>query len=233
MNDRAIAYDVDKGLYCNDTGLVYERVSDFMARFTPEFNREMISRQIAKRDGVKQEEVLDEWKEAADKGTDFHNTLEYVLKGLSASNNGEYESAARWIRDYILDLNYHHFDSEIPVYDHELHLAGTPDIVGYRSRSKRCIVDIHDAKGNLVKFTTFGDGKFFLGPIKHLEYCYYNRTAIQMSLYMYMKEQEGYRPGNLTALVIDRDEPSRRRIYNMPYMKSEIENMIDYAFPKN
>jgi hypothetical protein len=216
------------GIY-TDGKKEYDRVSALLEFFAPAFNKDMIIKNTAKRDGTSMKAVTDQWQDALDKGDSLHRAIEKKLNGLPVDEKDkDYEEVAQWVLYEIIKHGYHHWDSEKPLsFEGKINLAGTPDAVGFRSRSNKSIVDIFDAKGNLAKFTIRGKGKYFAFPIDYLEYTYYNRTAIQMSFYMYMKEAEGYRPGVLTAPVIDRDDPTRRAVYQMPYMKNEVEMMMN------
>lgn len=230
--ERNVDYYPDEGLYRSDTGLIYTRVSDILKRYSPRFDRELIIRNVAISEGKTIDQVSAQWDQAVEDGDKLHAAVENVLKASPVEQeHKQYKDAAHWVRSYIVDKMYYRFESEMKLYDHDLMIAGTTDVACFRSRSKRAIVDIIDVKGNYAKFDVRGTGKYFSEPISHLEYCYYNRTALQMSIYMYMIELLGYRPGVNIAIVIDRDNPIERKIYHAPYLKSEVEQIFNHAFP--
>jgi hypothetical protein len=233
MNEE-VKYNEELSLYTNESGLVYTRVSHFLESFVEKADWDQIKKATAKRDGVTVESVNAGWQEALDKGDELHLAVEQRLKGYPVSPDIiQYAPVAEQILDFILSFNYHHYESELGLIYDDLMTTGTADIVGYRSRSAKSIVDIWDVKGNAAKFKFQGTGKYFLDPISHLEYNYYNRTALQTSLYMYFAENgKGHRPGICGALVVNRDKPELGFTrYIMPYMKAEVQAMIDYKFP--
>ena len=115
-------------------------------------------------------------------------------------------------------------------------------------------VDIIDYKTNKeIKKTSFvnweGKSQKMLGPVAHLDDCNFNHYALQLSIYMYiiLKHNPRYKPGKLMlhhvifekegedefGYPIAKKDTSGNPIvktvvpYEVPYMKSEIINMID------
>lgn len=191
--------------------------------------------------GITSEDVAAEWEakknEAADAGTYIHNAVEAYLK-FGTIEDPKMEPICK----YVLSLltGYNEFQSEAMVCNEDLARAGTCDIIGKRTSAKNSVVDIFDMKTNWDGFSYDSMGldqytgevkhynRYFHDPISHLEDCYYNKTCLQMSDYMWMAENYGYKPGKLNVILIDwklRHEP---KLIPIPYMKHEIESMINH-----
>ena len=75
----------DTHQYINiETNEEYCSVSKLLGRYKEKFDAENISKWVAKKRGVSQEEILKEWEDnknfACDRGTDFHAAFENYVK---------------------------------------------------------------------------------------------------------------------------------------------------------
>lgn len=200
----------------------------------PEFNR-----------GITKEEVIREWHEnmvqAQQKGTLVHDTIEQYLR-YGFCDNKEYEYYAQWVARYI--AHYGKAYPESTFYLKKALLAGTSDLPLTRTSSKRSILDIKDFKTNEIKFDStridsytgqiVHDNRYMFDPISHLEDCNYNHYALQLSTYMYMAETElGFKPGSIELILTPWREIKEPETIKMPYMKREVELMVEYYMDNN
>lgn len=190
--------------------------------------------------GITTEAVLKEWEmkreEASLEGTNVHNIVEnYIKTGIVEPG---YEDYCTLIKDEL--SGYHEYYSEELVYHPLYFIAGMADIICKRTRSKSSIFDIGDIKTNADNFTYDSssvdqysgkrkqNNRFYNEPIQHLEQTYYNQTALQLSTYAYCLDYHGYRIGNLFVILLPwRKDQKPQKVY-MPYMKYEIEAMLNH-----
>lgn len=191
--------------------------------------------------GLTMDDVLKEWddnsKEATDAGTYVHDQIEHYLK-FNVIKDPKFEGVCKYVLSLI--SHYSEYQSEAILSHDDYWRAGTCDIIAKRTSSKASIVDIFDFKTNYDNFSYDStsidqytgevkhNNRFFLDPVSHLEDSYYNKTCLQMSDYMWMAENYGYKPGRLNVILIDYKLNNDPVVVPMPYMKSEIESLINY-----
>lgn len=191
--------------------------------------------------GITTQEVLNEWEakrnEASDAGTYVHNIVENYVKTGQISDE-KYTIYCQFVQK-ILE-KYHAFHSEEVLYNEEYMTAGTADIILQRTKSLKSPLDIGDYKTNWDGFTynsksvdqytgkTKHNNRYFHAPINHLEKSYYTKTCLQLSKYMWMAEQKGFKPGSLFVVLLDWKLEHKPKVVHLPYMKLEIEAMLNY-----
>jgi hypothetical protein len=207
--------------------------SSFVKNFEPVFDRERISKASAIKHGRTQESVLAEWDkkrdDAASHGTRIHNALEDYSKTFQIDEvNKDLEAMMKSImREY--QEYYQCYDEECLYTNHGI--AGTADKILVVSKGVNSPIDIEDFKTNLSKGIDFENkyGKYFSGPISHLSHCNYNKYSLQLSMYAYMLEEMlGRKVRKLRIRYIPPADKMQHVTLPVPYMKKEIEAMIDY-----
>jgi len=190
--------------------------------FNP-FEKELISKRVAKRDGKTQEEVLKEWEQTGLDGTAVHEEVENYIK------DGTRPVIDKALYGMIHCQNecsfYDKLVPEMRVYSEELGIAGTIDLVVYKPThpSLKPRVILKDWKTN-KKIYTQGFGKTGLGVCSHLVDCNYNHYALQLSLYAYILERE-------YDVIVDGLELVHLKkagyfTYKMDYMKELVRELV-------
>jgi ATP-dependent exoDNAse (exonuclease V) beta subunit len=129
---------------------------------------------------------LAEWKKSADYGTEVHNALEDYANGEEVSLVDENYFKGKELLDQYLSEGYHLFP-EVRVFDEEVGLAGTIDLVMIKGDE----VVLLDWKTN-KKITTkaYGDSDKGLYPlVSHLDNCKINLYYLQLLVYSYILEK--------------------------------------------
>lgn len=220
-------------------GSEYLSQSGFVKIFEPMFDKNIVHHS-ARAAGISSEAMQQQWDkkrdDAGEYGTEIHDVIEGSWMGKTIPPL--YEEMIDTIRTLIQPSKIQ-FPEKILYYD-PAKIAGTADLPSQRTVFQgQQVLDIFDYKTNRAKGITlysskFKDGKWshygesrFLGPVSHLECTLYNKYSLQLSLYMYMAEHAyGVIPGRMGILYID---PALRvSLIPVPYMKREIESMIDY-----
>jgi hypothetical protein len=174
-------------------------------------------------------QLRQEWKDTAkrstDHGTRIHEALELFGKTATIPDK-ELDACVRavyyMLKDYPVTLQ------EEIVYSDTYGVAGMMDKPCLRTRGAKSIIDIVDYKTNVSKGITYSSkyGKWFNGPLSHLEECSYNEYSVKLSVYAVMLEELGYRVGNLALIYIDPFELDKPKRIPIPYMKMEALSLL-------
>lgn len=202
----------------------YISVSKILEHISPTFDPNgIIAQKIASRDGVSVEEILAKWKkisvESLIRGKKIHSVLENYIKNKKYPDDTQYED----LIDSFLDFNLKgKLVSEEKLSDDNHGIAGTIDL---QEETKKHL-NIFDFKTNKeIEFSSKYNEKM-LHPITHLDNCSYNRYAIQLSFYAWLKENKGYNIGKLGLIWIT--SKYKMIMYPVPYMRETVERIVDY-----
>jgi hypothetical protein len=176
---------------------------------------------------VDTQKVLDDWaektKQALTKGTKFHNTKEYEdLQTYKLVTDWEFIDVKK---GNLVPLVY----PEMRLYCHKNKLAGTADWVKV---NKDFTVDISDYKTS--KHLDYDGFARMKEPVSHLPDVNYIHYTLQMSLYAWFLEQQGYKIGDMKIIWARQKEDYKGDLIwteeDIPvmYLKREIESMIKY-----
>lgn len=229
FNNDFLTFNEEAHRYHDQNGLEYTSVSAFFKRFEPVFDKENISKAVARKRGISQAEVLAEWEamrvSSTDVGTRIHNALEdYDNDGVIAKGNEELLPMMREVREkyfkgYAVEYN------EQRLYVEKYRIAGTADKLCHR---KGKVVDIFDYKTNERRGIEFQDkyGKYLSAPIGHFEACNYNVYSLKCSLYGYMLEETfGLKVGRIAIIYINPRTLEHKEV-PIPYLKTDVQNML-------
>lgn len=245
-NDDFIRFEAEKHQYFGADGNEYQSVSRVLKTIQNPFDRMGISNAMSKRDGITQQEILDQWDKkrivASDYGTLIHNGLEDYFNGRKVKD----KIIENLAKEFSKELSgYYKISNEHILHDKEYKIAGTTDLLldrqKHTSASKEWIVDLMDYKTNLEKGIYFDSitrkngnvkhyNKFLLPPLTHLEECNYNLYALQLSSYALMLEKTyGIKIGKLFIVWIRYNDLTQLLDYTMipvPYMKFEVQALF-------
>lgn len=215
--------------YFNDSGDEYISATTFLHKFEKPFEKDRLSLQTAKKRGISQQEVLNEWAEnsriACEFGTAVHLAMETYIKGGEIADS--YAGLANSL-DYHIG---HELDSakavlsEKLLWNDEYRIAGTADLIIEHNDKEFSVGDFKTNK----KYNFFSEyGDTMLSPVSHLSSCQFNLYALQLSLYAYFHSiATGKRVRRLFNLYNDR-EADRWNLIPCNYMQHEIRVMLDW-----
>lgn len=239
QQDEKLIFDPKPHRYTYE-GKPLTSVSRILGKLAQPFDKN-IAVFVAKKEGVTTEEILRKWDYERDRsieiGNYIHENMEsYFKKGYCEK---ELLFTAKQAIQYCMPSQKIH--SEFMVRHLPSGTCGTADIVIERTKvtSKTdLIVDIGDFKTNVnngITYTSsyFSDNiwkhlnKFFYDPISHLEYCEYNKYALQMSLYAYMLQSQfpDIKIGRLFILYVSLNYQIER--IPVPYLRNEAEQILN------
>ncbi|MFW6173240.1 MAG: hypothetical protein ACOC5T_05795 [Elusimicrobiota bacterium] len=188
-------------------GIIFTPVSDVISKATPEFEREQISKAVANRDGLTQEEVLSDWdfkKEiACDLGNAIHKTIEHWIIHNTELNNSFLNSLVD-----KFPLSREGLNSEKMVYDEDTYIAGTIDIIEGSLEAERGDnredVNLYDIKTNSGLEESHGK---LLEPFDDLENSKLNKYRMQLTLYkLLIEKMNNVNVKNLSIIQFDFDD---------------------------
>ena len=213
--------------------LRYVSGTTFVHKFIPEFDEMRVSAMVAKKRGVSQQEILNEWHQKRDEscffGTKVHETAEDVLTGRPFRNTPQnakeeivFNRAKAFATKFKNELDI--LGVEQIVFDHRLKLAGTIDLLA-RSKKDGSIL-VLDWKTNQT-IQTKNNFEKCLFPIDHLDNCNFYHYALQLSLYQFLLTYGGYYPKDTKfkrALIHINTECAD--VIQVPDLTSEIKDMV-------
>lgn len=167
-------------------GLIYTPVSDFLAKFKPEFPKGMLAQKVGQKDGRTMEEVIEQWDLNAEMsihyGNAVHAAVQYWLKfGLTSKVAHLKLAAEKFAEKY----DRAGIESEIVAFNDPHLIAGTIDQIHRISPGK---VKLTDVKTN-GELTDEARGKF-LAPLDKLPFSKLNEYRLQLSVYKWLLEQK-------------------------------------------
>lgn len=233
---KTITFDEADHKYFDEKDNQYRSVTTIIKSLFPEFEKEKISFFVARKRGVDQQEVLDEWQESADianeMGTKVHRYAECVLKGeefdmeLTTEKQKKLVATCKMYLPRLLE-KYEFVEAEKIVFSPKYLLAGTVDLImKHKESGKLCIFDWKTNK-EIKPYDKYGKtGKLFLS---HLGNCNLNHYKLQLNLYRRLLTMENYGNFNDAMLALFHISESGIKPYRVTYMDKEIDQLLEYA----
>lgn len=208
------------------------------------FDRDGISKKVAIKRGVTQEEVLAEWDSKRDKALDKGTRYHMMREAQMLTNPKVYRHEEVDGNKSALDLGNlsEGIYPELMLYNPFYNLVGTADYVEVL-KGRRFI--LKDYKTNeKLEFNSFREfdpvtkrrhPKMFLPPVSHIEECNGNRYQLQLSLYAFFLEEWGYECDSLAIehVLFDEDHHVNVIEYPVNYLKKEARNICEHFKKKN
>lgn len=226
-------------------------VTRFLNLFSPPFDRDKIALNVAKRNNVDVQTVINEWEYEKDvacfRGTLLHNYIDNYLHNkiipvnreeiLNFYNGDETKTDAFTLNLAKLVLQFEdfykfynekfiHFKSEFVVGDIEdTRICGTIDNLSLcRTTGNLYIIDYKTNK----KFTEKNNyGQYLTGPVSHLEDTKINVYGLQLHMYKYIIEK--YTDIKTECVIVWFNEAKGSyTTFTPPDLSKEIKSMLSY-----
>jgi len=159
-------------------------VTEFIGLFFPKFDSDYWSKQKAEEAGVTPEEIKQQWADKADFGKQTHHLAEDIMHKKIYPTENPY---VKYINNFINDSPYKVEETEYIVFNEDLGIAGTIDLIMLDKCGNRFI---YDWKTN-NKIKLFGYGEKALYPIQDADNSSVSRFMHQVSLYRLLLELDG------------------------------------------
>lgn len=214
-------------------------ISTLISKYHEKFDAEAVSKKVAAKRGVDQQELLNEWtkinKDAVDRGHKFHAFKEEQINKLKNTYPAIMKEDKKIAYD-ITELRPGIY-TELIVYDLENDLVGTADYVEIFKDKTFIIKDYKTNKELKFKSPLIFDPrvkerkpKRMFTPLQHLDDCNGIHYTIQLSSYAYMLEKAGYKCKGLELLYVtfEDDEPINITPYPLNYLRNEVKSLCSH-----
>lgn len=245
--DSRIVFDPIEHRYTIDGNLDTISVTQLIDKFFPEFDspywsrRKAIERLISL--GIDQSEenilpmqkiILKEWddkaKDAANKGTALHKEIEnYYNEQPYESNTVEFQQFLSFKKRYSSMV---HFRPEWRVFDEDLLVAGTIDMVYIKPEDKSLYMFDWKRSKKVVKNdgTIMNDNyQFAFGELGHLGDNSFNKYCLQQNIYRAILEKRyGEKISSMNLLIMHENFDNYHHV-KIPNMDKEVSYILNYA----
>lgn len=232
-NKNTLVYSPEEHRYMLNNTVPMLSVTTLVKQSFPQFDSNKIAAAYARKHGLTKEAVLSMWAEkgnnSAQFGTLVHAQAESLIKGETpdtATNDREavlFRRVGKAVEELQSHLNL--VATEKIVFSPEHKLAGTIDLI-MESRDKGTVY-ILDWKTNEKISRDNPYNKFALPPIDHLPDNHVSHYGLQLSLYRYILQNEGYFPDTtdykLALLHIRQDS---FEWIGLPYLRVETQEIL-------
>jgi len=225
-----ISLDRDNHIYKldEDSNVNFKSVTTFIGEFFEEFDAKKIANNLVNNNikymHLTSDELMDQWKKSAERGTAIHEELEnFILQGKQVKESKSIQGI-EWLEKYKLKSNFEVY-SEVVVYARELQLAGTIDLLLFdKGTGMYNIMDWKTSKR--INSKAYKNKKGNHPVTANIDDCNFNHYALQLSLYRYILET--YYDLKISEHIIIHLLENDCIGYHAPYMKDCILSMLEY-----
>lgn len=217
-----------------DTGQRLISGTTFIKKFFKPFDAVAVSEKIADKRGTTPQALRHEWKQmgaqASKDGDAVHAYIEWLTTGRGVTplsiNNDRVHNLKKQAKRAVVRLRNAGMiviDAEMIIFSAGLGLAGQIDCVAKNSKGYYIIIDWKTNK----ELKTENGWEQGLSPLGHLDNCNMNHYKLQLSLYHYILQSEGYFPGakGFKRVIVHLTEDGVT-LNKVPYMRDEIKGML-------
>ena len=209
----------------------YISTTQLISKFKKPFDVEKVSKRVADKEGVSQEEIKERWKKINNDSKTYGSLIHEVLENYNCAKiiKEGYEDLIKAYKELGIVKDDDTLLVEEKLFNHLYKLAGTADIIRLEDKGGFSIFDLKTNK----KFNLFNPySEYLLSPLTHLSACEYTTYALQLSLYAFMYQGMTGRNVNQLGVIYYNKEDNSFLYYPTPYMKNDVVVMLDY-YAKN
>ena len=181
-----LKFDAASHTYLNPhTEEQYISCTQLISKFKKPFDLEKISKRVAAKEGVSQEEIKERWKKINSASKTYGSKIHSVLEDYNSAKivTDGYEDLICAYKKLSIIADDDALLVEEKLHDHMYKLAGTADIIRLEDKGGFSVFDLKTNK----KFNLFNQySEYLLHPLSHLTACEYTTYALQLSLYAFM-----------------------------------------------
>ena len=210
----------------SNPSIQFTSVTTFVDKFFEKFDSKKIAKNLVethpKYSNSTIEELIKEWKDAADHGTYVHEEIENWINDEKIPSENKSKYGIRWLHQYKKKSNLEIY-SEIILYSEELKISGTVDILALNKYTgKYDIIDWKTSKR--INKKSFNHKMGIKASTHNIMDCNYNHYSLQLSLYRYLLERYyGLEVENQYIVQLKEDSAIP---FPTPYMKEDIIRML-------
>lgn len=202
----------------------------------PEFDPSgEITKRCALKEGITVEALQAKWKakgaEACEFGTRVHETCEDIELGRDKlRNEPRDEKETRTFKNAVIMATKFRKQLDILgvekiVFSPELEIAGTIDLFARSRKDGSYIIIDHKTNKSIDRENKWGN--FALEPIEHVPDINYYHYSLQLGLYQYLLQREGYVPKRSKfKLFLNHLTEEKAELIELPDMQLEIRDIV-------
>lgn len=247
-----VVFNEQEHSYTNPEGKRYISATTLVGKFKEKFDpfkilgngKTLIANYVSKH-GHDEEYWLKKWDktrdDACERGTAFHKAKEDYIQGRGVvvfKNSVTYVQNASLVLESTPDLWLlpDGLYTELLLWDDDWELAGQADIVCITTEGTVRYVDIDDHKTNKkIEEKSWadraGNHRMMLPPINHVMDCNLMHYELQLSVYMYILERNGYTPRSMQFTHYGHEDElgftPEPVVYQLTYRKKEVLAMLN------
>lgn len=227
-----LTFDPVRHVYRNPyTNEEYISATSLVSKFKKPFDIEKISKRIAEKEGISQEEIKAKWKKINEDSKVYGSKIHKVVENFNKDKAIEegYEDLLSSYKNIGVLTPDDELLIEEKLYNHTFKLAGTADIIRVEANGGFSVFDLKTNK----KFNLYNQySEYLLDPLTHLTACEYTTYGLQMSLYAFMYQTMTGRKVNQLGIFYYDKKAETFTYYPVPYMKSDVLLLLEY-YAKN
>lgn len=217
--------------------IVYVSGTTFLGKYFPPFDPTgKITELCAKKQGISVQELKKLWKAKSDKacvfGTKIHETVEDYLLGREYRNSYDnqkekiyFEYAKKVGEKLLKSLNI--IGIEKIVFNPELRIAGTIDLLGRSKKTGKYIIIDHKTNEKTIDESNKYNS-FCLDPISNVPDTSFGHYSLQLNLYSYLLKDGGYVDKNAEfEYYLDHITVNGVKMIKLPDLQKEIKLVIN------
>lgn len=248
VRDTYIQFYPQEHIYLYNGQKLFIPVSSVISCFFKPFDSYYWAEYKARQRNVPQGQVLEEWDAkgtcSRDVGTFMHQQIENYYKGLPYKQEFSFNYEGKYVHieeqitldheyaqfmEFSKNHNFKPFRTEWTIYDEELEIAGTIDMIHKRGD----VFDIYDWKrshrivdfmGNPITVNNYGEKG--LGELNQIEDTPYWHYCIQQNLYCYILEKKYNIKIGKMYLIVFCDNINKYNKLEVPRMEESIASII-------
>lgn len=182
--------------------------------------------------GMTVDEAIAHWNttnstnNAAQQGTDMHRDIEYYLNKLPYENTSiEFSYFLNFMEDYP-EYAQSVYRTEWIVFDEELKIAGSIDVV---FKNEDGTLDIGDWKRSKRIYTHGFNGKYGKDEFEHIQDCNFCHYSLQLNMYKWILENKyGQTVRDMFLIVCHPNNQNKNyQKYDIPEMQDDIKLLVN------
>jgi ATP-dependent exoDNAse (exonuclease V) beta subunit len=224
--EKSHTYKIKNKKLTSVTTLIHNHFKPFKER---EVARKLSKMFWAKRDKKGVRWFLNDWKKSREEGTLCHEEMEIYSKNPTMGRvllpvfNPRSQEVAKWYDEYMQDKEEYHPEPELLVYDEDYGVAGQVDLPLIKD-NKIIIADYKFTK----RITKSAFDKEDVGTseiTKHFPNANYYTYTLQLSMYAYLLEKQGF---EIEGLVLVHCGPDKKvKTYDLVYEKEVVKSILE------
>ena len=205
-------------------GEEFTSATTFVGSFFEEFDEDRISKIVANRDGITQEEVLQLWQDIREYGTLVHEEIE-TADDVEDMETFEAKQGRQFLDALELTSDVKYMFPEALLRHPKYKVSGTSDMVVIHENGDVSLIDWKTSKK--ITRTAYKNKTGTKQSTQNYSDHKYNKYKLQLSVYAYILEHMLEGDVNIRNLYLVHLTPKGYDYYEMDYEKDLVQSMME------